>query len=185
MPLFIKNKLVFIHIPKTGGTSIEEEFKNRGDEPLFFSSEYKINNHSPQHSTYNELKNWNFIPDNFKVFTIIRHPYERFISEYNYRYIKDLPESLTDFSKKFLGLCKNWDNHHLSCSEFIEGSKNIEIIKFENLQEDFKKLTKFSLTKHEMKRNKIINLKDLTPIIKEGIFNMWSKDFINFNYKQY
>lgn len=185
MPIFLKNKFVFIHIPKTGGTSVEEEFKSRGDNPLFFSSEYFVNSHSPQHSTYDELNSWGLIPNDFKIFAVIRHPYERFISEYNYRY-DEFKEPLKDFTKRFCGWFRNehdWDNHHLSCSDFLQNSKNVEILRFENLKEDFKKLTGFDLTKHEMKREKIITLQDLTDEIKERICSVWEKDFINYGYK--
>lgn len=187
MPLFIKNKYLFLHIPKTGGSSIEKEFKIRGDKPVFFSEITYLNGHSPQHTTYNELKSWNLIPDDFTVFTVVRHPYERFVSEYNYRQTEDWRESLEDFSKRFLGMFRNeydWDNHHLSCSQFLKFSENVKILRFENLKEDFKNLTGWELIQHEMKKEKIITLADLTDEIKEKIYSVWKEDFINYGYER-
>lgn len=77
-----------------------------------------------------------------------------------------------------------WDNHHLSCSDFLTGSDNVELLRFENLEQGFKKLTGFELTKHEMKREKVITLNDLTSEIKSRIYHSWEKDFINYGYER-
>ncbi|HMT01717.1 MAG TPA: sulfotransferase family 2 domain-containing protein [Burkholderiales bacterium] len=144
---------------------MEKAFLNKEDKSLFYSETYFINNHSPQHSTYIELEKLNLLFEDYKIFTIIRHPYERFISEYNYLYTKNNLEDINNFAKKFLGSSKNkynWDNHHLSCSEFIKECKNINILRYENLQEDFKNFIGFNLLEHENKGNKIITLVNLT-----------------------
>lgn len=180
MPIFIKHKKVFIHIPKTAGSSIEKQFELNNDKRIFHSESVYINGHSPQHSTFKELLNWRLIPNDFQVFAVIRHPYERFVSEYNYRNTKNNPENLDSFCNRLLGLFRNeydWDNHHLSSSDFIEGANDITLLRFESLKEDFKNFTGIELKENEMKREKIITLQDLSDEIKNKIQLVWSKDF--------
>lgn len=186
MPIYLKNKIVFIHIPKTGGTSVKAIFEELGDSPLFYSIHNMVGTHSPQHSTYNELKGWNMIQNDFKIISIIRHPYERFVSEFNYR-LSFLKEAYTlkSFTNKFMSSLKNkyqWDNHNLSCSEFLDGA-DVEIIRFENLVEDFKRVTGLEMNKHKLKDKKILTIDMLPNITKLQIQDRWSEDFINFNYK--
>lgn len=64
MPVDIKNKLAFIHIPKNAGTSI-----------------CKTLNIESNHQSFTTI--YNRYPD-FVYFTTIRDPYERFISAYEY-----------------------------------------------------------------------------------------------------
>ena len=102
MPIDYKHKTIFVHIPKTGGSSIERAL-NTVLEDQFYSitraknsnlpySCNKLNsvqyeqciNKCPQHFTLNELKA--ILPEtiysNFYKFTIVRNPYDRLVSEY-------------------------------------------------------------------------------------------------------
>jgi hypothetical protein len=185
MPIYLKNKIVFIHIPKTGGTSVSAFFEELDDSAFFYSNTNLIGNHSPQHSTYKELNGWNLIHNDFKIISIVRHPYERFVSEFNYRlmFLKET-HTLESFTKIFLDTFNNkyqWDNHNLSCSEFLEGA-DVDIIRYENIQEDFKRITGFELNKHKLKLEKLLTLEMLSEEIKQKIQDRWSDDFINFNY---
>src|SRR5215467_744977 len=59
MPVDVQKGVVFIHIPKTGGTSIERMFGLNKEESLFSYSplpDYLPANRSPQHFTLRELK---------------------------------------------------------------------------------------------------------------------------------
>jgi len=72
----IDNKAFFIHIPKTGGTSIEEAFEGKYGETSKFKEPC-----STQHLHYSELEDL----EQYKfVFAIIRDPVERLISEYKW-----------------------------------------------------------------------------------------------------
>ena len=91
---FNKDLIVFIHIPRTSGTYIENNLsqkyncKHNWPEPnldnLF--GLYKINDNNYltlQHLTLNEMIKYNFINKNSDkqfIFTIIRNPYDRVIS---------------------------------------------------------------------------------------------------------
>ena len=98
MPYFYNENinLLFIHIPKTGGSSVEHYFSNKYKIPLNYQSLLscdhddmnKLNSKiSLQHLTLNQIykySNENLININFnnlKIITIVRNPYERIISD--------------------------------------------------------------------------------------------------------
>lgn len=145
MPIF-NNEFTFIHIPKSGGTTIERFFQSKGYKMSLFNETGSIfiNGHSPQHCTYRELAELNLLTD--KIFTINRNEIDRCISEY--RYIlnarPDLAKLFNTFDE-FLDLFldrKNalvFDNHNLSNREFLidmEGkiNKKIKIFDFFNVK---------------------------------------------------
>lgn len=103
MPINRKFKTIFVHIPKTGGTSIEKildmsrrnnfystnrKFDENTKNLIFdnFSEEEKLicSAKNMQHFTFLELKKLidpNFFDSAFK-FSIVRNPYARLVSEY-------------------------------------------------------------------------------------------------------
>jgi glycyl-tRNA synthetase alpha subunit len=99
MPYFNNDdiNILFIHIPKTGGTSVEHYFSSKFNIPLnnkslfsFIRSKTKSNeniiiNSSLQHITYNQIIKYNNVFNinfnNIKILTIVRNPYERVISD--------------------------------------------------------------------------------------------------------
>ena len=96
MPYFKNNDInvLFVHIPKTGGTSCENFFSSKFNIPLNTNSLYGFKydkklmpdiNSSLQHITYNQMVQYskvlNIDFDNIKIFTIVRNPYERVVSD--------------------------------------------------------------------------------------------------------
>lgn len=177
MPVFKKEKIAFIHIPKTGGTSIVTAFLEMGykREPI------STTNHSPQHSTLNELYELGFVDDSYKIITSIRHPYARFTSEYNYRREHGYADSIEQFALDFFS-GGDWDNHNLSMSQFLNVDKviapKITYILYDTIGLDFKKITGKELTAHLMKSEKPHEI--LSPNLKQIIAKYWKDDFINF-----
>ncbi len=78
-------RILFIHIPKTGGTSIEKWLGSKG--PIMFRSIGIPPQHrtTPQHFTYNDLSHL-FGDEYFDYsFAIVRNPFNRFVCEYKMR----------------------------------------------------------------------------------------------------
>jgi hypothetical protein len=153
MPIF-NDEITFIHIPKCGGTSIENFLvDNNFNMSLFTSSgSVFINGHSPQHCTYNELERLNLLTD--KIFAIIRPEVDRVVSEYFYILenrldLSRLFKSFDEFLDLFLDYNNTilFDNHNLSNKEFLVNEfgvidEKIKIFDFFNTEEieDYLKL---------------------------------------------
>ena len=87
--------IIFIHIPKCGGTSVENAlFKphEKTAETLFTLEGHPLHNKYEtgglQHLSAPKVKELvgNDIYDNFFKFAVVRHPVKRLISQYNYTY---------------------------------------------------------------------------------------------------
>lgn len=98
MPIDTKNNLVFIHIPKTGGSSIEHMLGLIHRENLFSPTPLEgliPATKTPQHFTWLELRQnlpSAFLDTAYK-FAFVRNPWDRFVSEYCWRrgwYFKDV-----------------------------------------------------------------------------------------------
>ena len=195
-----EHKIIFVHIPKTGGTSIEKALKLTSRE-----NGYGVNKEKKavQHYDYNEyrysLGAEKF--DKYYKFTISRNPYEKVISEFFWLKFKaKLNED--NFQKKtfdeYLDYCKHivnnklyklsiFHDHFKPQHEFIYNNKDKlminKILRFEN----FKYIKKFILLKFKKnlqhdnnnnKKEKII----LTDEQKEKIYQIYHKDFILLKY---
>ncbi len=89
MPFFEKDGSVslFVHIPKTGGSSIEAHLQ-KFSKMFFYSSgrlQSPITRVSPQHYPVSALRS--IFGNGFWVqgFAIVRNPFDRIVSEYNYQ----------------------------------------------------------------------------------------------------
>lgn len=89
MPIFrLPNKKVvlFIHIPKSGGTSVEQQFRRTGCEEFLFNSKadpyFKC---SSQHFHRDPLEQLLDLQKIDYIFTVVRNPVSRMISEYKFR----------------------------------------------------------------------------------------------------
>ena len=90
MPIFSKkiegkkNQILFVHIPKSGGTTINEFFKfinykSYFEPNEFFKKQLKI---PPQHYDYKILDSLLNLKKFSFSFTIVRNPFDRLISSY-------------------------------------------------------------------------------------------------------
>lgn len=178
-----KYKFVFTHIPKTAGRSIEEFFNCGG-------GGHKSLSEVEKELGPNEFKNY------FK-WTIVRNPFERFVSMFFFReFCDDCPTSKENWSFEqwinFLLETSTQDSLVISQSNWIKIKGKIEcdfIAKFENLKFDFKYVLNklqyndsFSLphlnkTFHEHYSRYYKN-QNLVRVIKQKC----KEDFKNFNY---
>jgi len=75
-----KHKVIFIHIPKCAGTSIDSAFN--GGKPYYdWNPELGV---WMQHASILQLKKQGLWHDEYFKFTVIRHPLERLVSSHNW-----------------------------------------------------------------------------------------------------
>jgi hypothetical protein len=209
MPYFHNEhvNLLFIHIPKTGGSTIELYLSYKYNIPLQNSKslhmflDYEIPDFpkeiSLQHQTLNVIykfrKELNVDFNNLKIFAVVRNPYERLFSDlkfyklFNKEYSK---ETTYKVIKNYLNM--SLDNHNIPQYLFIENDHNlninieIDILKFENLNKemerigyhDFKNFEIVNVSKEHIDFRDYLNEKSLKLINK-----FYEKDFIKFGYQ--
>lgn len=97
---FQNRNILFVHIPKTGGSSVEAWLEQHGKLHLFSVGKPPALNCTPQHLRYWDLRQL-FDPAFFDyAFTIVRNPFHRLESEYRMRMIvqaEQLVAKHTDF----------------------------------------------------------------------------------------
>ena len=89
--------VLFIHIPKTGGTTIENDLKRIGfDVGMFFPwpTNYTGPDCFPWHTPPRYFHSIDF--SDFITFTVVRDPIDRFFSEENWRNHKEIPSQLDE-----------------------------------------------------------------------------------------
>lgn len=205
-----KNKILFIHIPRTGGSSIEKCFGHyRNQNSLYGRKVINSNLYALQHLTLEEHIKFNYISNPNKYFkcAFVRNPWSRLVSAYSYQnrngkitsfnafvkkaseYILNnkllLPTNEYDILKKNYGISLV---HLIPQSNFVK-HKNIKldfIGKFENYQLDLKIiLEKFNIKTEIPKINKSKHT-SYTEYYDEDLKNLVSKmykeDINRFNY---
>lgn len=160
MPYYPELNVLFIHIPKTGGSKIENKLKKIYKEELFsmipndiFPEPYQ--NKSLQHQLYVTLQKFpkliNFDLEKVKIFTVIRNPYNRMISGLFWRKLikkTSKPDEVFEVIKNKYLYRNDLDNHNLPQHKFITDSKGklipgIRIFHTETLNEDNEELNLF------------------------------------------
>lgn len=207
MPISYTYNTIFIHNPRCAGTTIEKILGTCSPkEYLFFKKNIKSGEKNPQYFTYLELKNnldikW----DEFFVFSIVRNPYSRFVSEYNHRkhlfsksrkqiynpvnfatFVKSLDLSTSERVKMFDGHLETQTNFLKNQANVIEPS--IRIFKFENLEPCLAMLEEKTGVSY---KNYFWSKKSMdetpyqefyTPETKSIVYNFYKEDFDNFGY---
>jgi len=106
MPICFKRKIIFVHIPRTAGTSFEH-FLGLNNKESWWDLEYNyITPGSPkksikalQHLSYSEYVNRVDNIRDFFIFAIVRNPYTRFKSDWKWR--KTFKHPYTKFGRTF------------------------------------------------------------------------------------
>ena len=107
-----KSKSIFVHIPKTGGTSIEHSL---GYVKLkkYNSGQVEIKKHSPDHRNSQDYFNLNAVQFwRYHKFTVIRDPIERELSLYRF--------VVKNFAKKTLDIINILNIIHLRIYQLIK-----------------------------------------------------------------
>jgi len=183
MPIY-DNKYVFLHIPRTGGSLIEGKLREKYSESYYGIDEIGL---SQQHY---KLDNLNYKDkNNIFVFTFVRNPFDKILSSYLNWTINNTP----DFDK-YIDMVKNVVenklylikgaintndiSHYIPMTVMIGNNKLDFIGKFENYEDDIKKLSEIS----DMKNlNEIIIKK--RSIDYRTFYNERNKKIINELYK--
>jgi hypothetical protein len=192
-------KIIFIHIPKTAGSSIEHLLRDEGRYELDFIG--VRNGRSTHHYMGIELKMIlkELYPKYYK-FSFVRNPYDRIISEYFWCRIKDVGykfnktfDEFLDYvedvikNKKFFKPIEN--DHFIPQYSFLFFNNKLlvnNIFKYEDIETIVplikKKLKINTVLQHLNKSNK--NEITLTDQQKERIYNLYKNDFQTFNYEK-
>ena len=159
MPISHRLKLIFIHISKTGGSSIEKMLNLFPDSFHAFNPEMMIGIDRDGYvlqalPLYNYGKYYSKeIIDTYFKFTVVRNPYDRCISDYSennrgyecfetyLRFVKHTLE--THSTDQLLKYNRKYYTHHwLPQVTLIGDVSNFDmVLKFENLSDDIKTLS--------------------------------------------
>jgi len=182
-----KRELIYLHPSKTGGTSIEAAFLNdliggggsrKAAASLLFLYSGQSNQHWPLQKFIEVLP---FTKDWRKVASV-RHPYTRVISEFRYQLMGHrLKSQHICYKNKNIDLAiksgQIWDNsytyHNTPQHKYV--AEGVELIRFENLEDDFKRLTGLSELPHTQKGSDFHP--ELSEQSKEIIYKRYKKDF--------
>lgn len=207
MPLFEEYNCLFIHIPKTAGTSIEKALGLNQDYNIPDSKKIYGNlghyelDHALAEDIYKMLG-----PDDyhkFYKFAFVRNPYDRLVSRYyhtcKYNDIRFLGycDSFEEFINKLYNKFQTINNEqHITVTQYLPQSKYIykngELMvdfvgRFENLNDDWAKIcSKLGINK-QLERHMSSSHPDYknyyqNKSLQNKVYEMYKEDFDNFNY---
>lgn len=206
-----KNKIIFIHIPKTGGTAIERYFArirrlhDRDLAALFiFKNPDKRSalERGMQHCSlgmYESLVFGGRIPDDFRLFTVVREPEERFWSEWRWRRLPPthwpLPSmrlsvrALIWLSHQRFTLLKDLNSHMRPQSAYLEGvsADRVRVLRHESLDDEFQRLVDdWGLPQHSLERSNVSPARTPSTLdrmrARHFVFDHYACDFERFGY---
>lgn len=199
MPYFKEANLLFIHIPKTGGTSFEDYMLTKSSIALHSNIEENklpeptLQKISLQHQFYNTLYKYRDIleidfNDKLKKIAFVRNPYDRIISDILWLKFNDENESqeeIYDTIQHYYFNRDDIDNHNKAQYLFVtdENGKlipDITILKMENLTNDLRKIgfTDYEGPTHTKSYMKYLNKESI-----EIINMVYKTDFELFGYE--
>jgi len=149
--------LLFVHIPKTGGSTIENTLKGEGiPEALHSRMRLGKNAVTPQHMHREVIERW--IPETFydAAFCVVRNPYARISSEYKWQKQArnaQIPDFNTWVNNQFEKHQANefvGDNHIRPQTDFVWDG-----LKVFRLEEGLEKPLKFAMLNLELDPHRI------------------------------
>ena len=188
-----EKKLIFIHIPKNAGTSI---IKAMGLENLYMDK--SIKEYKEHYGDY-----WN----EYKKFTVVREPIDRFISAYKFARMDEsgwfsatgeeglekhhhyelCNEMNINEYVSYLYTNKKEFNRWIAPQTFIVSNENGEreidyYVRYENLLEDLQKIGIDKIEKLNSSKIKDDKTIELTKKSKNQLYQIYDIDYQNFSY---
>lgn len=191
-----RRKVIFIHIPKCGGISVERTIHKElgGDDYIPYGQLITIRHTDGKgglglHSKMKDYRRYyiNDIKD-FYIFSIVRNPWRRMVSHYEYlvkqMYNKRIdPKDILDFNS-FVQVFKTKIHAHtfLSYDEYFlddKGNGPHFVGKLENIKNDLK----IAGLGMKLEINEVLHMNKTDPKIKEFVnwkdyYKPWTRDFI-------
>ena len=198
-----KRKIIFIHVPKTGGLTVEQILiKNYGFKYFTFKTgRYDFLNDPEGKEGFfryilkysKESKRYNL--REFKTFAFVRNPYSRAMSSISFlsKVFDVIPQNTEIMLRKTRMNTYCYVHFNLSQTECLkndDGELNIDYIgKFENFTEELERILFIELKLpysnirniHKNKSSRKLNLDN--ERIFEEVRIIHSEDFLNFNYE--
>jgi hypothetical protein len=200
MSVYHKWRTVFVQIPKNASTSIHSTLSNQTDE-------------AHDHELYIEVISANDpeLIESYFSFAVIRNPYDRFVSCYEYfrdpmhdwRWNLSFEELVDAFYQRGKYFYTTEDRHWWPQSRFIAIKKIPlvdKIIKYENLEDEWPEIineiskqtpSNFSLPMSILPKNNVTFVRNnknwedyYTPELKEKVYWLYEKDFELFGYSK-
>ncbi|MGY8932346.1 MAG: sulfotransferase family 2 domain-containing protein [Flavobacteriales bacterium] len=197
MPWNNTHKILFIHIPKTAGSSLETALEIYGKKEFGYETK---NGKAIQHYLWKDYKKeYPHIFNTYTKISIVRNPYTRFLSEYYWCEIEGVGKKSNQEFDDFLSFAEEvvkgkkyndsiYHDHFIPQYHFIYDASKQEIVTdklfyFENIDvlKNFLKNQNQKLP-HALKtkKNKLV----LNQVQKDRIYNLYKEDFKILNYKQ-
>lgn len=204
----LKHRIVFIHIPKTGGTAMNRYFMDIRDlKPKDAAAIGVFRNHrdsslerANSHNTLAMYERFYFggpVPDDFTIFTVVRHPLDRYWSEFRYRRFpgrKKFPVGLRlplgwfeRLASAEIDYLKDFNCHLRPQAGFVSGASadRVRVLKYETLADDFDAFRR----EHDLPVTKLAKLNvsrraGSTPPerVREVVRRRYAEDFERFDY---
>jgi hypothetical protein len=194
MPYFPKTKILYIHIPKCYGTSVEAVLQKDSDMTLYVSDypplkpnkqkPISTNNTYPQHYTFKEIENYNI--DVTYSFATVRNPYLRAISQWKYQvqYKHAFPEKkvhvnfnmwVRDLYKNFLNKTLKNTRHDWLQTYYIFDDNDVLLI--DKLM-PCERLTNINGVRiSHLNKSKLSKSPEITNEIATILFKIYERDF--------
>ena len=196
MPHFPEYNLLFIHIPKTGGTTYEKYMLAKTKTRLWGHTNIlpdpNLNRISAQHQTYQTLYKYREVlgidfNDKLKKLAFVRNPYDRIVSDIfwlKFNTKTDNQDEIYDIIRHYYFAQDDLDNHNIPQYKFVtdENEKlipDITILKMENLTGE---LQKYGFTDYKGPSQSNSYMKYLNKDSIRLINLFYKKDFEIFGY---
>lgn len=181
MLINVKDRIILLHNPKTGGRFREGACKERYFHTPSIELKKPVRNIS--HITYEEAKEAMPTFPLYKVITVIRNPYNRFVSAVNFSFNevfgcnleKSINNALDMIEKNEIGVLFSSECPWF-CPQNLYTGEGVEVLKYENM-DDWKRLCdilKFDITQVNIKSSYRLSRKQKNRI--RGIYEAYDKE---------